>query len=88
MQTSGILRIEIRHIDLKNQRWVLPRSEAKGKQAPRIVYLNDKVITIMQRLIGKSNGRVAFLNSRGKPWTTSASIVRSSEFNIAWAWRK
>jgi integrase len=66
------LRIEIRHIDLKNQRWVLPRSEAKGKQAPRIVYLNDKSVAIMQRLIGNRTEGLLFLNSRGKPWTTSA----------------
>jgi integrase len=66
------LRIEIRHIDLKNQRWVLPRSEAKGKQSPRVVYLNDKSVGIVQRLIsGRPSGHL-FLNSRGKPWTTSA----------------
>lgn len=66
------LRIEIRHIDLNNQRWVLPRSEAKGKQAPRVVYLSDKAIVITRRLIGDRSSGKLFLNSRGKPWTTNA----------------
>ena len=66
------LRIEIRHIDLANQRWVLPRSEAKGKQAPRVVYLTEKVVEITRRLIGDRTVGHLFLNSRGKPWTTSA----------------
>ena len=66
------LRIEIRHIDLPNQRWVLPRSEAKGKQAPRVVYLSDKAIEITRRLIGDRTAGRLFLNSNGKPWTTNA----------------
>ena len=66
------LRIEIRHIDLPNQRWVLPRSEAKGKQAPRVVYLSDKAIEITRRLIGDRTAGRLFLNSKGKPWTTNA----------------
>ena len=66
------LRIEIRHIDLKNQRWVMPRSEAKGKEAPRVVYLSDKAVEIMRRLIADRTNGYLFLNSRGKPWTTSA----------------
>ena len=66
------LRIEIRHIDLKNQRWVLPRSEAKGKEAPRVVYLSDKAVAIMRRLMADRTTGYLFLNSRGKPWTTSA----------------
>jgi integrase len=62
------LRLEIRHLDLVNQRWVLPRSEAKGKEAPRVVYLSEKAVTITRRLIeGRSHGYV-FRNSRGKPW--------------------
>ncbi len=66
------LRIEIRHIDLPNQRWVLPRSEAKGKQAPRVVYLSDKAIEITRRLIDDRTAGRLFLNSNGKPWTTNA----------------
>ncbi len=32
------LRVEARHVDIINQRWVIPRSEAKVKKHPRVVY--------------------------------------------------
>jgi integrase len=66
------LRLEIRHVDLEQKRWVIPRSEAKGKQAPRVVYLSDKALAIVVRLIdGRKEGFV-FRNSRGNKWTTCA----------------
>ncbi len=66
------LRLEIRHLDLSNQRWILPRSEAKGKEAPRIVYLSEKALDITRRVIaGRSQGYV-FRNSNGKPWQKNA----------------
>ena len=40
------LRVEARHVDLANQRWIFPQKESKGKRAPRIVYLNDKALEI------------------------------------------
>jgi len=66
------LRLEIRHVDLNNHRWILPRSEAKGKQAPRVVYLNDRSAAITQRLMENRTEGHLFLNSLGKPWTVSA----------------
>jgi integrase/recombinase XerD len=33
------LRVEARHVDVKNQRWVFPKSESKNKQLSRVVYL-------------------------------------------------
>ena len=66
------LRLEIRHVDLNAQRWVLPRSEAKGKKAPRAVYLTPVAAEIVKRLIaGRTDGFV-FRNSNGKKWTVSA----------------
>ena len=35
------LRVEARHVDLPRKRWVFPKSEAKGKRQPRIVYLTE-----------------------------------------------
>lgn len=67
------LRLEIRHVDLENQRWVFPREEAKGKKVPRIVYLTGKAAEITRRLIaGRKSGHV-FRNSRGNPWTSDAA---------------
>ena len=66
------LRLEIRHVDLKHQRWVIPRTEAKGKKAPRVVYLSEEAVRITERLIaGRTDGFV-FRNSQGKKWTVSA----------------
>lgn len=64
------LRLEVRHVDLKHQRWVIPRKEAKGKKAPRVVYLPQAAIKFVERLIyGRTEGHV-FLNTRGNRWTT------------------
>jgi integrase len=66
------LRLEIRHVDLKHQRWVIPRTEAKGKKAPRVVYLSEESVRITEHLIaGRADGFV-FRNSQGKKWTVSA----------------
>jgi integrase len=37
------LRVESRHVDLVNQRWVFPESESKG-DVPRVVYLTDRAL--------------------------------------------
>jgi integrase len=67
-----ILRVEARHLDAKNQRWVFPIKEAKGKKKPRIVYLTDKAFQICSELASKYPDGKLFRNSRGKPWTTEA----------------
>src|SRR5690606_13690672 len=35
------LRVEARHVDLLHNRWVFPKSEAKGKKKPRVIYLPE-----------------------------------------------
>ncbi|MBX3420682.1 MAG: tyrosine-type recombinase/integrase [Pirellulaceae bacterium] len=63
------LRLEIRHVDLDNRRWVFPRQEAKGKKAPRVIYLTDRAFEITRELIaGRTTGHV-FLDSKNRPWT-------------------
>ena len=66
------LRVEARHVDLANRRWVFPQKEAKGKRAPRIVYLNDKALDITQRLMQRHPTGPFFRNTDGIPWTTDA----------------
>ena len=73
------LRIEIRHIDLPNQRWVLPRSEAKGKQAPRVVYLSDKAIEITRRLTGDRTAGVSVRGTHLVRRRSVAGIVRGAD---------
>ena len=70
------LRVERRHVDLEHQRWVFPSSEAKGKSAPRIVYLTDKAMEITRRLIVQNPTGNLFRSARGNPWT--ADTVNSA----------
>ena len=70
------LRVERRHVELEHQRWVFPSSEAKGKSAPRIVYLTDKAMEITRRLIVQHPTGNLFRNRRGNPWT--ADTVNSA----------
>jgi integrase len=66
------MRVESRHVDLENSRWVFPQKEAKGKRWPRIVYLTDTALTITTRLMLKNPTGTLFRNSRGTPWTADA----------------
>lgn len=70
------LRVERRHVELDHQRWVFPSLEAKGKSAPRIVYLSDKAMEITRRLMVQHPTGTLFRNSRGNAWT--ADTVNSA----------
>ena len=66
------LRVEARHVDLVNQRWVFPESESKT-DIPRVVYLTDEVLAITKRLMQRYPQGPLFRNTRGKPWTPDAA---------------
>jgi integrase len=66
------LRVEARHIDLENQRWVFPKSESKNKRTSRVVYLTDEAAAITARLVKAYPTGKLFRNSDGVPWTTAA----------------
>lgn len=66
------LRVEARHVDVDNQRWIFPVSEAKGKKAPRIVYLTDEALVITRKNMLKHPSGMLFRNKQGKPWTPDA----------------
>lgn len=66
------LRVEARHVDLANQRWVFHKSEAKMKRITRVVYLTDKALAIVKRLMLAHPVGPLFRNSSGRPWTTDA----------------
>lgn len=66
------LRVEARHVDLQNHRWVFPKSEAKMKRLARVVYLTDTALAITKRqMLAHPDGRL-FRNTSGKPWTPDA----------------
>ncbi|MFO0818456.1 MAG: tyrosine-type recombinase/integrase [Pirellulales bacterium] len=66
------LRVEARHVDLANQRWVFPKGESKNKKLSRVVYLNDDAAAITAKLVERYPTGKLFRNSHGKPWTPSA----------------
>ncbi len=67
------LRVEARHVDLANQRWVFPKSESKNKKLSRVVYLTDTAVEITRRLMAASSEGPLFRMRSGKPWTTDAA---------------
>jgi integrase len=66
------LRVEARHVDAVNQRWVIPPSEAKGERITRIVYLTDSAFEITQRLVKEYPTGKLFRNAKGDAWTSDS----------------
>ena len=66
------LRAEARHVDVPNQRWVIPPSEAKGEKMTRIVYLTDNAFEITRRLMRRYPEGTLFRNARGDAWTSDS----------------
>lgn len=64
------LRVEARHVERTNQRWVIP--ETPGKPDNRVVYMTDKAMRITERLMLKHPEGPLFRNKYGRPWTTDA----------------
>lgn len=76
------LRVEARHVDLKNRRWVFPKSESKNRKTVRVVYLTNEAFEITQRLVEQHPTGRLFRNSSGQPWTTSAVNCAFSRLRI------
>lgn len=66
-QESLIVRAS--HVDEKNQRWIIPPSEAKGERYSRVIYLTDEALAITHKLMLRHPEGNLFCNSQGKPWT-------------------
>ena len=66
------LRVETRHVDVANQRWVFPKSESKMKRITRVIYMTDLAMQIVRRLTLAHPEGPFFRNTNGNPWTTDA----------------
>ncbi len=66
------LRVEARHVDLANQRWVFPKSESKNRRISRVVYLTDTAAEITARLVKENPSGKLFRNTQGRPWNPEA----------------
>ena len=74
------LKLEARHVDLANQRWVIPESEAKNDL--RVVYLTPEAIEITQRLCLKYPTGPLFRNTKGKAWASES--VNCAFIRLQW----
>lgn len=75
-----ITKVESRHVDLINGRWVFPVEESKGKKAQRIVYLSETALEITKRLMKDHPEGPIFRNRNANPWTRTN--VASSFFRL------
>ncbi len=66
------LIVEARHVDLVNQRWVFQQSEEKSRSSMRVVYLTDRALEIVKRLMFAYPAGPLFRNSDGEPWTADS----------------
>ena len=67
-----LLRVEARHFDVTNQRWVFPKSEEKMKRFVRVIYLTDTALAIVKRRLLAAPVGPTFRNVFGRPWTSDA----------------
>ena len=63
------LRVEARHVDVANQRWVFHQSESKTKRISRVVYLTDTAMRITESQMQRYPTGPLFRNAQGKCWT-------------------
>jgi integrase len=83
-----IVAVEARHVDLANARWVFPAEESKGKQFPRIVYLNETAFEITRRLLLWHPAGPLFRNTDGRAWNRHSLNCVFGRLNIALGLRR
>jgi integrase len=74
-----VVRLEKRHFDEPNSRFVIPKLEAKGKRSIRYIYLNDNCLRIVKELVEKHPTGKLFRTVNNEPFNrnrTSAHFER------------
>jgi len=71
-----VSHVEKRHVELQLNRIVFPPSESKGKEYPRVIYLNEVAVSVVTRLCEKWPDGKLFRNRNGKPWNRNAVRCR------------
>lgn len=77
------LSVEAAHVDVEGGCWVFPVDESKGKEHQRIVYLTDAALEITRRRIAARPCGPLFVNTDGRPWTSSALNCRFARLRLA-----
>jgi integrase len=81
-RAQEIIKVEARHVDLANNRWIFKIKESKGKKRVRTVYLTDKAAEITRRLALKFPTGRLFRNEDGTAWhkdTINSRFTRRKE---------
>jgi integrase len=81
-----IRTMQPRHVDLKGQRVIFPREEAKGKKRARIILLNKRAMEIVERRLTNKDEWV-FTNRDGGAWTACSLNNRLDRLK-KWTGRK
>jgi integrase len=76
------LRVEARHVDVANQRWVFPKIESKGQRTNRVVYLTDEAMHITRCLMLRNPAGKLFRNTNGNAWTSGATNCAFDQIRI------
>ena len=76
------LILEARHVDLVNQRWVFQPSEEKCGRSLRVVYLTDRAVAIVKRLMIAHPEGPLFRNSEGGAWDACSVNCAFSRIRI------
>ena len=71
-----VVHVEKRHVELPLNRIVFPASGSKGKEYPRVVYMNEAAVEVVTRLCEKWPDGKIFRNKRGTPWNRNSVRCR------------
>lgn len=63
-----LIRVEIRHVDLANKRWIFLPHESKGKKRHRMIYLNKAAEELTCEAMEKREGGFLFRNQLHHAW--------------------
>ncbi len=83
MPPQELMKVEARHIDLVNNRWVFKVRESKGKKRVRTVYLTEKAAEITRRLAQEYPAGKLFRNEDGEPWL-SVTVSEGTTISARW----
>lgn len=67
-RAQELTKVEARHVDLANNRWIFKIRESKGKKRVRTVYLTERAAEITRRLVKRYPTGRLFRNEDDEPW--------------------
>lgn len=67
-RVQELRHIEVRFLDPDSSRVVFPPKQSKGKKYHRVIYLTERAMEILRRLVEAHRSGPILLNSAGKPW--------------------